>query len=47
MVVHQSLDLGLSVAERAGRMLPDRERIEFRLEGIVNQKPTDQGLPFF
>jgi hypothetical protein len=36
MVVHQSLDLGLSVAKRAGRMLPDRKRIEFRLQGMVN-----------
>jgi len=47
MVVHQSLDLGLSIAERAGRMLPDRERIEFRLEGIVNQKSTYQRLALF
>jgi hypothetical protein len=47
MIVHQSLDLGLSIAERAGRMLPDRERIEFRLEGIVNQKSTDQRLALF
>jgi hypothetical protein len=47
MIVHQSLDLGLPIAERAGRMLPDRKRIEFRLEGMVNQKPTDQRLPLF
>jgi hypothetical protein len=47
MVVHQSLDLRFSIAERAARMLPDRERIELRLEGIVNQKSTDQRLALF
>jgi hypothetical protein len=47
MIVHQSLDLGLSIAKRAGRMLPDRKRFEFRLEGMVNQKLTDQRLPNF
>jgi len=46
MIVHQSLDLGLSIAKRAGRVLPDRKRLEFRLEGMVNQKLTDQRLPF-
>jgi hypothetical protein len=47
MVVLQSLDLGFSIAKRAGRMLPDRKFIEFRLERMVNQKLTDQRLPFF
>ena len=26
-------------------MLPDRKRLEFRLEGMVNQKLTDQRFP--
>jgi hypothetical protein len=47
MVVHQPCYLGLSIAERAGRMLPDWKRCEFRLEGMVNQKLTDQRLPLF
>jgi len=28
-------------------VLPDRKRLEFRLEGMVNQKLTDQRLPNF
>ena len=46
VVIHQSLDLGFFIAKRAGRMLSDRKLIEFRLEGMVNQKLTDQRLPF-
>jgi len=46
MVVHQPCYLRLSIAKRAGRVLPDRKLLEFRLEGIVNQKLTDQRLPF-
>jgi hypothetical protein len=45
MIVQQFLDLGLSIAEGAARMLSDRKRIEFHLEGMVNQKPTDQRFP--
>jgi hypothetical protein len=45
MEILQLLDLGFSIAKRAGRMLPDGKRIEFCLEGMVNQKLTDQRLP--
>jgi hypothetical protein len=47
LIVLQSLDLGLSIAERTGRMLPDRKPVELRFEGMVDQKLTDQRLPNF
>ena len=45
MIVHQSLDLGLSVAKRTAGMLPDRKRSKFCFQRIVNQELTDQRFP--
>jgi hypothetical protein len=47
MIVHESLDLWLSIAERTGRTLPDWKCLEFHIKRIVNQKLTNQRLPFF
>jgi len=47
MKVEQLLYLGVPIAKRAFGILFDLKCFEFHIQGIVNQKLTNQGLSLF
>lgn len=46
MIINQPLYLGISITKGTRRILPYWKRFELRIQGMVNQKLTNQRLPF-